>query len=133
MLTRSLSHGKKSLPIPIVLVTLIGWNLSGDIYFISSLRGHSKYPASQLEEIPVDRFSLWRMKRKKIKVREVLYPANLMGLIVQLPAGYICTKTAGKICKFALTDSLKQVFKNVSKIKFYLPSLRLSIIGPGVP
>ena len=82
MLTRSLSHGKKSLPIPIVLVTLIGWNLSGDIYFISSLRGHSKYPASQLEEIPVDRFSLWRMKRKKIKVREVLYPANLMGLIV---------------------------------------------------
>ena len=82
-MTRSLSDDR-SLPISIVLVTLIGRNLSADIYFIFSLRGHSKYPASQLEEIPADSFSLCRMKTGKVKVREVerLYPANLMGLIV---------------------------------------------------
>ena len=60
---------KKSLPISIVLLTLIGRNLSADIYFIFSLRGHSKYPASQLEKIPADSFSPgWR--REKVKVRE---------------------------------------------------------------
>ena len=54
----------------------------GDIYFIFSLRGHSKYPPSQLEEIPADSLRQCRMKTGKVKVREVLYPANLMGLIV---------------------------------------------------